>query len=236
MNKNQIRPRNTTGILSGIVFFLCWMFLAPVHTGCNSSEFNSIKEGMVVYDVSFETNEMSPMIKAMLPSEVTTYFSDNKTCTVISMGMNMMETRLISDAMNYTYTTLVSAMGRKVAMVMDKKQVESNYLDRVALQVRHTSDKKEIAGISCSQALITDSTNHTYPVYYTEEILVKDPNWSSPFHDIEGMLMEYSINLNGIVMNLKAKKIVNNVNDKSLFEIPKGYEIIKDPSEFKFTM
>jgi hypothetical protein len=175
------------------------------------------------------------MMKAMLPSEVVTYFSNNKTCTVISMGMNMMETRLISDAINYRYTTLVAAMGRKVAMVMDKKQVEHNFLDRVSLEVRHTSETKDIAGVSCRQAIITDSTNHTYPVYYTSDIAVKQPNWSSPFRDIDGLLMEYSIRFGGIVMNLKAKEIINVKNEQSFFEIPEGYEIIKDPSEFNFS-
>ena len=204
--------------------------------GCNNSPVDGLKEGKVIYDVTFETGEMNAMMKAMLPSQVITYFSNNKTCTVISMGMNMMETRLISDAMSYQYTTLVSAMGRKVAMVMDKKQVESNFIDKVDLQVRHTSEKKEIAGVSCKQAIITDSTNHTYPVYYTEEISIKQPNWSSPFHDIDGLLMEYSIRLGGIVMNLKAKEVVNVVTEKSFFEIPEGYEIIKDPSEFNFSM
>jgi len=230
--KNNMKAGSLLGIAVALIF-LC-SSLMPY--GCSHGPVDGLEEGKIIYDVTFETGEMNAMMKAMLPSEVITYFNDNKTCTVISMGMNMMETRLISDGINYKYTTLVSAMGRKVAMVMDKKQVETNYLDRVELQVRHTSEKKEIAGVSCKQAIITDSTNHTYPVYYTEEIAIKQPNWSSPFRDIDGLLMEYSISLGGIVMNLKAREIVKMVTEKSYFDIPEGYEIIKDPSAFKFVM
>ncbi|MBL0341596.1 MAG: hypothetical protein IPP71_12030 [Bacteroidetes bacterium] len=150
------------------------------------------------------------------------------------MGMNMMETRLISDAVNFKYTTLISAMGRKVAMVLDKKQVDENFSDQVNLKVVHTSEMKEIAGLQCKQALITDSTQNTYPVYYTEDLSLAEPNWSNPFRDIHGMLMEYSISFGGMVMKLKAKEIVNTKVDAALYVIPEGYEIIKDPKDMKF--
>ncbi|MDQ3050227.1 MAG: hypothetical protein M3Q95_05020 [Bacteroidota bacterium] len=229
-------PRVNPSYFTGLVLALAWMVVVLLPYGCSQSPFDGLKEGKVIYDVTFETADMNPMMKAMLPSEVVTYFRDNKTCTVISMGMNMMETRLISDAKSYQYITLISAMGRKVAMVLDRKQVEKNFVDRVNLQVRHTSETKDIAGVTCRQAIITDSTNHTYPVYYTREIAVNDPNWSSPFKEIEGLLMEYSISLGGMVMSLKAKEIINTQNEQSFFEIPEGYEIIKDPSEFKFNL
>lgn len=208
------------------------ILLAPY--GCSRSPFDGVGEGKIVYDVSFEAENMNPMMKALMPSEITTYFDDNRTCTVISMGMNIMETRLISDATTLKYTTLVSAMGKKVAMVLDKKQVDENFIDRVNLKVVHTGEVKDIAGIKCKQAMITDSTNHTYPVYYIDNLSLDKPNWSTPFRDIDGMLMEYSISFGGMVMNLKAKEIVNVKVDSSLYVIPDDYEIIKDPKDMKF--
>lgn len=227
---------HTSLFRKGVAIALLFLVIATAPYGCSNSPFDGLKEGKVIYDVTFETGDMNPMVKAMLPSEIITYFKDNKTCTVISMGMNMMETRMISDANLKQHITLISAMGKKVAMVLDQQQVKKNFIDRVDLQVRHTSERKMIAGINCKEAIITDSTNHTYPVYYTEEISVKTPNWSSPFSDIEGLLMEYSISLGGMVMNLKAKEIVNTKSDSSFFEVPEGYEIVKDPSQFKFNL
>jgi hypothetical protein len=227
---------NTKGIsnLRGFILLtiLSVALIAPY--GCHKSPFDGLQEGKVVYDVTIEGEGMNPMMKAMMPSEVTTYFNNNKTCTVISMGMNMMETRLISDAVNFKYTTLISAMGKKIAMVLDKKQVAENYTDRVDLKVVQTGEEKEIAGVKCHQAMITDSTDHTYPVYYTQDLALSNPNWSSPFRDIDGLLMEYSISFGGMIMKLKAKEIVNTQVDASLYEIPEGYEIIKDPKDMKF--
>ena len=222
--------------LAGTAIALLWVMLAAAPYGCSRSPFDGMQEGKVVYEVTYETEGMNPMVKAMLPSEVVTYFSDNKTSTVISMGMNIMEMRMISDSKNQKHTVLFDGMGNKVALVLDKDQVEKNFKDRVQLQVRHTSETKEIAGVKCKQAIITDSTNHTYPVYYTDELALEAPNWSSSFSEIDGLLMEYSFSMNGIVFNLKAKEIVNIKNDQAFFEVPQGYKVVTDPSEVNFNM
>jgi hypothetical protein len=220
--------------------FSSWtlIFLLPlfIPLGCNQSENHGLREGKIIYDVVFESEQLNPMIKALLPSEITTYFNNNKTCTVISMKMKMMETRLISDSKTFHYTTLVSAMGKKVAMVMDKEQVQKNYIDRVDLQVRKTGEIKEIAGIKCFQAIVTDSTENTYPVYYTDAVSITNPNWSSPFRDIEGVMMEYTISFGNMTMKLKAKEIVAVKSDSSLFEIPSDYTIIEDPESLDFSL
>ncbi len=222
--------KSFAAIVTGFLFTM--MAVAPY--GCSRGPFDGLSEGKVVYDVTFDGADIPPMMKAMLPSEVVTYFSGDKTCTIISMGMNMMETKLISDASKFNYITLVSAMGRKIAMVLNREQVKENYSDRVDLKIRYTGAEKEIAGIVCKEAMVTDSINNSYPVYYTDELAIKEPNWSSPFREIEGLLMEYSINISGMTMNLKAKKIVNEQHDPSLFEIPEGYDIIHDPKDMNF--
>lgn len=226
----KINLKYLKGILPAIL--LITVAIAPY--GCKRGEFDGLKEGKVVYDVTFEGEEINPMVKAMLPSEVVTYFGDNKTCMVISMGMNMMETKLVSDASSYKYTTMVAAMGKKIAMILDKAQVDKNYLDRVDLKVVHTNEVKEIAGMQCKKATVTDSTDHTYDVYYTEDLAISNPNWSSPFRDIDGLLMEYSIQVGGMKMNLKAKEIVNIEQDPEIFKVPNDYEIVTDPNAFRF--
>jgi GLPGLI family protein len=225
---------NKLKIVRSLLPAIILLLVAVAPYGCKRSEFDGLKEGKVVYDVTFEGEEINPMVQAMLPSEVVTYFSNNKTCMVISMGMNVMDTKLVSDASTYTYTTMVAAMGKKIAMVLNKEQVDKNYLDRVELKVMHTDEMKEIAGVQCKKATVTDSTDHTYDVYYTEELALNDPNWSSPFRDIDGLLMEYSIAVGGMKMNLKAKEIVNTEQNQDIFKIPEGYEIVKDANEFRF--
>lgn len=221
--------RTIISCLIGLLFTIS----AVTPYGCSPGAGPGVQEGRIVYDVEFDAEGLPPMMKAMLPSEITTWFSGDRTCTVIKAGMNMMETRLISDAVHYKYTTIVNAMGKKKAMVFDEEMVKQEFLGRVPLKVVFTGEEKEIAGVPCRQAMITDSTNHTFPVYYTDHIGLTDPNWCTPFSEIKGLLMEYTISFGNFVMKLKAREVIRETADKSYFEIPEGYELITDPSQIK---
>lgn len=147
--------------------------------------------------------------------------------------MGMFESRTISDASAFKLTTMISAMGKKMAMVLDKKQIEKNFANRVDLKMEYTGKAKQIAGVDCQEVLVTDSIGNTYPVYFTEELNVEKPNWNTPFREIEGVLMEYSVKFGNIRMKLTAKEVINEKHDPQLFTIPEGYEIISDPSKLK---
>jgi hypothetical protein len=214
----------------GYLFFSAVVYSMLATYGCSSGA-GEAGEGRIVYKVTIEGEDMDPMMSAMMPSEITTHFKGSTTATVISMGMGMMETRMISDAAGRNYSTLISAMGKKVAMVLNGELVDRNFADRVPLKVRITDEKMEIAGMNCIKAVITDSTQNTYDVYYTESLGKGDYNWSTPYREIKGMLMDYSIRFDNVVMRLTAKEIIMEPSDTSVFSVPEGYQIITDPDE-----
>ncbi|HEX5002043.1 MAG TPA: hypothetical protein VFW78_06080 [Bacteroidia bacterium] len=224
----NIKPKSVAGAA-----FLSYLLLSMFsYYGCSHSE-GTPGEGHIIYQVSLEGDDVDPMMKTMMPSEITTYYKGNQTATIISMGMGMMETRMISDAAARTYSTLISAMGKKVAMVMNGQQVDQSFSGRAPLNVRYTDEVKEIAGVKCRQAMITDSTDNSYPVYYTDELGKSAFNWSTPYKEIEGMLMEYSIRFDNIVMKLTAKEIVHEPADSAVFTVPNDYEKITDPDQME---
>lgn len=226
----SINKGSLLGSLVALLFAVS--FLMPY--GCSRSPFSNIDEGKIVYAVELDESEnINPMMKAMIPSEATCYFGNSRTCFVMAGPMGVFESRTISDASVYKLTTLISAMGKKMAMVLDKNQVEQNFADRVDLKMEYTGNSKQIAGVECKEVLVTDSIGNTYPVYFTEDLNVEKPNWNTPFREIEGMLMEYSVQFGNIRMKLTAKEIVNEKHDPLLFTIPEGYEIITDPSKLK---
>jgi hypothetical protein len=215
-----------------MAMFFVVSFLLPY--GCSRSPYYSIEEGKIVYSVEVEESEsINPMMKAMIPSEAICYFGSNRTCFVMAGPMGMFESRTISDASAFKLTTMISAMGKKMAMVLDKKQIEKNFANRVDLKREYTGKAKQIAGVDCQEVLVTDSIGNTYPVYFTEELNVEKPNWNTPFREIEGVLMEYSVKFGNIRMKLTAKEVINEKHDPQLFTIPEGYEIISDPSKLK---
>ncbi|MBL0341595.1 MAG: hypothetical protein IPP71_12025 [Bacteroidetes bacterium] len=56
----------------GTLLFLVILVSVLAPYGCKRSPFDGVEQGKVVYDVTFEAADMNPMMKALLPSEVTT--------------------------------------------------------------------------------------------------------------------------------------------------------------------
>ena len=211
--------------------FLAYVFsfgtLVLLFASCERSAYYGMKEGSVVYDMELVGDKLDPMMKAMMPSEVTTYFADGKSCTVMEGGAGFFENRLLLDPEKKLFATLTSFMGNKTARVMNTDSMK-NDIKAKKPEVTYTGVKKEIAGIMCEEAVLKGDSGSSYRVFYTDELDVKAPDVATTmFTEIEGLLMEYQIDMPGFTMKMTAKKISGDKPDPTLFTIPKEYEIKK---------
>ena len=55
-------------------------------------------------------------------------------------------------------------------------------------------------------------------VFFTNDISIKDPNWSNPYKAISGVLMEFQIQRYGILMELTAKTVSEESVDEDIFK------------------
>ena len=223
--------------VAGIVCLGYFLISSFYFYGCDSDSkvMGHLDEGIVVYDVDFE-NVDDGFSGAMMPSEIKTYVLNGMTATLISAGMGLVETKVISNPVDKEYQTLVSAMGQKIALVMNEQQVVGNFQDRVSLELTYTGNEKEIAGVNCKEVVVRDSTDNVYSVYYCDAFNIENPNWGTPFHEINGVLMEYSMKFGDAVMNLKANRILKDSVRSDFFLVPDDYEIITDPSQLEFIL
>lgn len=216
--------------------YFCYILFVLTITGsygCKHRLGEGRGEGKIVYEVSYPDTLKNGPMAAFLPKEMTLYFKDNITNAEFKMGMGLITTRFLSDAGKGQFSTIFKGFGKKSAMTFNREQVKTNFLDHVDLKLVETGKTIEIAGYQCKEVTVTDSTDNTYEVYYTEEVDLDDPNWCTPFNEIDGLMLQYSIKVNNMVMNLKAKSVVFEKVDSLNFVLPADYEIITDPKQFK---
>ena len=163
------------------------------------------------------------MMASMMPTKATFRFKDNITSTEIKMGMGIMTTWFISDPDVMTITALLQISDKKYALVLDSLQVNAYFVDKHRVQLTPTTETKKIAGFNCKKVMLTDTTGISYPVYYTDDIKLRNPNWGTPMKNIKGVLMEYPIVLNNIKMVLIANGVSAELNDSSVFKTPADY-------------
>ncbi len=207
--------------------FSLLIFIGLLQSACSSISSHTPDEGYIVYSIEYLNADSLDGMKAMLPDEMTLYFKNNSTCSELVIGAGLFETRMISNSDNFTMNTLVKALGQKSVMKLRKDDVDKNYQDRVPLELTYTNKRKEIAGYNCKEILVRDSTGNEYKVYFTEDIHINEPNWSTPFRDVKGIMLDYSLNFNGMIMHLTAKEVKFEAVDSTYFNLPEDYKEIK---------
>jgi GLPGLI family protein len=208
------------------------LFLFSVTSSLTSFAQDAITEGKIVYIISYPGMEMDSSYKAMMPSESVVYFKDKKSRTEMSVSTGIF-TASILDSRTGDIITLTDMMGTKNAIVLTekdqqkaKKEKTKNGSESTPIKIIFETETKVVAGYTCKKAMITLS-NETAPieVFYTDQITSKT-QLNSSWENFEGFPLEYTINMEGIMMQLSASSVtLGNVAD-SLFTIPTDYKIL----------
>jgi hypothetical protein len=88
------------------------------------------------------------------------------------------------------------------------------------MEVRKTSRSAEICGFKCKNAEVTFPSDRSkiYNVWYTDQIPVKNPNASTPFYQIDGVLMSFFFFIGRSEFHFEAQNIYKKEIPDKTFE------------------
>ncbi len=201
-------------------FYLIIVFVLA----CNFS-YSQITEGKVVYDISYPESGLDAQTLQMLPSESSTYFKNDRMRIDMKMGMGM-NNRILVDNSKKDVHVLMDMMGNKMDMYMTEKEIDKELNDEGEYTISKSDETKEIAGYICNKAVINTKDGNKFNVWYTKKINIKNANWNNQFKSLDGFLMEFRMNQNGLTMEMTARNIsLEKVNDE-IFIVPEGYKVM----------
>ena len=182
-------------------------------------------EGVIVFDVEFQSSALPPEALAMLEgSKVTTYLKPGKSRVEMQMGPSQNIT--IVDHKAKTSVTLTDMMGEKI--MLKTNLAEENKKETGKTDIKYVEGTKEISGYKCKKAEVTvtqeDGTTNKMDVYYTEDLPYDESYSSNGMKGLKGFPLEYSISNGMIDMHFKAKSITKESVPDSRFDIPEGYK------------
>lgn len=190
----------------------------------NTSDSGEISEGEIEYNVKYIEDNQSNFIIALLPSQVTTYFKKNSSCTLIEEDLGLFKLAYILNEDEQKSYSLLQIFDKKYVYESSYGQPTYGYDEMQGLKIEKTSRNKEIAGYNCKHAwAIFNNAQDTINLYYTNEIKLLHPNLNNPFKEIEGVLLEFSVSLTGISMQFTATKIHSTKVDDKRFSLPDNY-------------
>jgi hypothetical protein len=100
-------------------------------------------------------------------------------------------------------------------------------------QINYIDGVDTIAQAVCNRILIDfgAAKNESYIFAFTDEIALKSPNWCTPYHEIEVVLLDYRVENYGMNMRLRATSISSEEVDDSEFIVDERYQSLS-VSEF----
>ncbi len=182
-----------------------------------------LTEGKVIYDLSYPESGLDQQTLDMLPGESTTFFKNDKMRIDMKMGMGMNSSVIMNNAKKEVHV-LMDMMGNKMDMLITEKDVDKEMKDEGEYKIVKTNDVRKIAGYNCKKAVITAKDGKEFSVWYTNDIIVKNANWNNQFKSIDGFLMEFRMNQNGLTVEMSAREVASEKVTDEIFNIPPGYK------------
>lgn len=214
--------------MKGPKFFAQFVLLASLAmlTSCAGVFDKRLKEGRIEYDVSYPDADPDDIFAGLKPDKLSMYFKDDVYMAEMSGGMGTFRTSFISDSKKHELINTVKLFGKKYAIILDDKGVNELNAPFEDHSIVFLEETKVIAGLTCKKAIVLfdDPDMGEIYVYYTDEIRINQPNWSTPFKGIEGVMLEYEISRYGMRMKFTAAEIISEEVDPELLHLPEGYK------------
>jgi GLPGLI family protein len=212
-----------------IYYAVCSLFIIAVSfSGCSHFTTGKISEGSIEYAITYPNSEGKNLMDGLMPSTMTFKFKDDKTCGELSASMGLFATSIISNSENKTVIQTLKLLGKKFAYVADTTEIKKIIKEEPPMTIEKLEGTKMIAGYKCKKAIakFEDKNLPSFEIYYTDEIEIKNANWSNPFKSINGVLMEYNVKRYNIEMRFTAKSVSETKVEDETFELSDDYKKI----------
>jgi GLPGLI family protein len=220
----QFRTVSKKNIL--VATSLILLFFSSGFYSCSKKpDSKSISEGEIEYNIEYLDNERDNPLIMLLPKRMSVLFKNNSSYNQIEGFLGTFKlTYILNDTEQKNYT-LFQLMDKKYYSQTDANTISFGFQNMNNVKIEYSDKEKKIAGYNCKGAIIKfeNSEQKDIEVYFTDDIAINNPNQNTPFSEIKGVLMEFTMNLMGVNMRIKTKKVLNKKIEPEIFEVPENF-------------
>jgi len=212
-----------------------WLILAITVISCSEGGAfkKHITEGVIVYDVTYPELDSDNLMLEMLPNEMKMTFKDDKFKSQLKTGAGIVEMTVIANGEQKLLHNMIKLFNDRYVLTLDEDDALKFTNVIPPFQINYIDGVDTIAQAVCNRILIDfgAAKNESYIFAFTDEIALKSPNWCTPYHEIEVVLLDYRVENYGMNMRLRATSISSEEVDDSEFIVDERYQSLS-VSEF----
>lgn len=209
---------------------LAGILLSSCSQKIENDDGNALEQGQIIYDISYPYLDSNDIGLNLLPSEMTLTFRGDQYSTESIGGMGLFAAGFISNNKEKTMDYFMKIISAKYVSRFTGKGIKRFHNDFPSYRLVELDSTRTIAGTECNatQVLFYNNVVSDYIIWHTQQIQLKNSNWCSPFPAIPGVLMEYQVQQQGLVLKLKAKTIEADSVSLDHFKVPLDFKIVSN--------
>lgn len=204
--------------------------IVSVSYSCRQKAGKYINHGEIHYNIEY-IGGTSSFSKELMPRNLVVSFKDDKILFEILAPIgNSGIINLVNPDLKLC-DTYISLFGAKYYYAGKPGELHPGFESMAGLELKKTTKTSVICGYNCKNAEVTFPSDRSkiYNVWYTNEIKVKNSNLSTPFSEIDGVLMSFFFFLGNSELRFEAETVYEtNLSDKSFERRPKFKLISKE--------
>lgn len=194
------------------------MMFAISGCSCNRKGGKYIDQGEIHYDIDYKGKFAYPT--EALPRNLIVSFKDNKILFEMT-GLANSGIINLTNPENGIFDTYYNFFGVKKYYYSGKEgEIFPGFEAMEGMEIKKTSRTQQICGYDCKNAVVTfkKDKDKVYNIWYTNDIDVKNPNVSTPFSEIDGVLMSFFFIMGKSEMHFMAESVFNKEIPDEVFE------------------
>jgi len=215
-------------VKSKILIFTSVIILTG-YTACKKSSVKNINEGEIHYNIIYNGRVGSIPIELM-PGRMVVKFKDSKTMFELTSPIGNNGISNIIDPQEKTVETYIRMLGMKYLYTGSINDVPPGIDPMPDMILNKTDRTAEILGLKCKHAIAElPGSDFRFDLWYTDEISIDDPNYSTPFREIDGVLISFFYRMGEMIVEFEADGVyMRPITDKDFQKTEKFRQISRD--------
>lgn len=174
-------------------------------TSCGKSK---IEEGELTYDITYPHMEVTGLMSAILPKEMTITFKGTKMMTTISRG-KIFETKVITDETDKSIEMRLDFGDKKYYCQLTDDEIKKLQESQPKYTINKSSEQDSIKGVWANKYEVS-SADSIQPgdAWFTEDLAVQKGAWFSAYKDVVGMPVIYDVERYGLLMHVESNNFI----------------------------
>lgn len=166
----------------------------------------------------------------LMPNSMVVKFKENKTLMEITAPIGNNGIYNLNDPEENTVATYVRFLNIKYYFKGEAGLSPPGVDPMKDLKLEKTGDIEIISGLNCRHVLAKlPGYDNNFDVWYTDEIDIDDPNNSTPFKDIDGVLLKFFYKMGDMIIEFEATNVYEReVPDKDFQQSDKFLRISRE--------